>query len=372
MYRSADVAMTDGNARTRTWAIVVCAGLVLLSGCAAQSGGEDLAGDVPEGVDVVLTADADVIEDETTRSVANTLLEESVPQGSDEPRSVEAVLDEIEAEADTNVSVDDLEGVALFGRTPEGADVGEIEAEGYTGVVLAGDWEREAFLSDVRSASDRVRRGESYAGVDVYESVNETTAEVTYLATYEEGRWVVSTDRRVVEDVIDVGQGSADAFGGDLRTAYDRTREDAFVRYAVVLSERQRRLVGAAAERAGEGAPVDLSQFASVTAYAGAYYTEGDDVGVATYLTAEDEDAAERLNRTLGSLIRLGQSTVEPDSPQARQLDALGTERDGRSVGIVYEIDAETLEELIRDQVDEPTGAPIRLRPQTVTVTVTT
>jgi len=354
--------MTDEHSHAAVLAGLGLATLVLLSGCAAQGGG-DPADDVPEGVDVVLTVDADVVEDETTRSVANTLLEESVPQSSDDPRTVEGVLEEIEAESDANVSVDELESVAVFARTPDEPGGGDVEADEYAGVILAGEWEREALLDGVRSESDEFRRGESYQGTVVYESVNESTDEVTYLATYDEGRVAFATSRGVVEDVIDVSQGSADAFGGELRQAYDQTREDAYVRYAVTVSEQQRELIGAAAERASRGAPVDFSQFATVTAYAGAYYTEGDDVGVSTYLTAEDEDAAERLNQTVGSLIRLGQSTVEPDSPEAEQLDALSAERDGRSVGIVYEIDVETLEELLREQVDDTAGPPVAVDP---------
>jgi hypothetical protein len=308
----------------------------------------------------------------------NALLAESLPADSDQPRTVEGLLEEARAQANANVSVDGLNSVAVFARTPDRPAVGGVQpAQGqeYAGAVVTASWEREAVLDDLRSAPSTDSFGEagSYGGVTVYEVVNESvpgvgdsaaTTQTTYLAEYEDGRWAFSTNRSVVEDVIDVADGDREAFGGDLRTAFDRTREDAYFRYAAALSETQRELIGVAAQQAGRDAPVDLSQFSAVTAYSGAYYTDEDSLGVATYLTAEDERAAERLDQTIGSLIGLGQSTVEPDTPAAEQLDALRTELDGRAVGVVYEIDSETVVDLIEDaSTDTDAGAPVSLTP---------
>lgn len=345
----------------RTVAMIAVAALVVAGGCtAADEGAGELTEDVPEDVDVVVTVDLDVLEDRETETVVDTLLEETAE--GDDPRSLDALIEEAEQEAETNLTVDGLNRVALFGQSPEEPTVGGVETErSYAGVLLGVDWERETVLESVRSSADSFGEDGTYRGVTVYESVNETTDETTYLAAYEEGRWAFSTNRSVVEDVIDVAEGEREAFGGDLREAYDRTREDAFLRYAVTVSERQRELLGAALEEASEDSPVDLTQFSKVTAYSGAYYTENDQIGLSTHLATEDEDAARRLNQTIGALITLGRGTVDPDTPQAEQLDALGTERDDQAVVIRYEIDVETLQELIREQAPEGEGIPASL-----------
>lgn len=341
--------------------------MIVLAGCAGQRGGTQAspAEDVPENVDVVLTLDLAILEDENTNEVVNTFLDESLPEDSDEPRTLEGLLERAREEADTNVSIDGLNEVAVFARTPDAPTVGPTQPEPeYVGAVVTAAWERAAVLDDIRSSpsTDGFREGDSYEGVTVYEVINDTEEETTYLAEYEDGRWAFSTNRSVVEDVIDVSNGDLDTFGGDLREAYDRTREDAYVRYAASLSETQRELIGRAAERAGEGAPVDLSQFSKVTAYSGAYYTVDDRIGISTYLTAEDADAARRLNQTIGSLITLGKGTVEPGTPAETQLNALSTDRTDRAVGVFYEIEVDTLTELIRE-ADTEGGAPVSLSP---------
>lgn len=348
--------------------------MVVLAGCAGERGTGDQASpaeDVPEDVDVVLTLDLAILEDENTNDVVNTFLEESVPEDSDEPRTLEGLLERAQEETDANVSIDGLNAVAVFGQTPDAPAVGPVQPEPeYVGAVVTADWERAAVLDDLRSSgsTDEFREGDPYEGVTVYEVVNDTSEETTYLAEFEDGRWAFSTNRSVVEDVIDVSDGDLDTFGGELRSAYDRTREDAYVRYAATLSETQRELIGQAAERAGEGAPVDLSQFSQVTAYSGAYYSVEDRIGVSTYLTAEDVEAARRLNQTIGSLITLGKGTVEPGSNAEQQLNALSTDRTDRAVGLFYEIDVETLQELIREAAEADGGAPVSLAPSLAAV----
>ncbi len=351
----------------RRTAAVALVGLVVLSGCAATDRGDtDPASAVPSGVDVVVTLDFDVLENDETETVVNTYLEETVPADSDTPRTLEGILERAREEADSNLTVDGLQSVAVFGRTPDQPAVGGVqpETQAYAGLVVAATWDREDVLESLRTApaTDEFREGDPYEDVTVYQVVNDTDDETTYVAEFEEGRWVFSTNRSVVTDVVDVAEGEREAFGGDLRSAYDRTREDAYLRYAATVSEAQRAIIGQAAERASEDSPVDLTQFSGVTAYSGAYYADDGQVGVSTYLEAEDGDTARRLNQTIGSLITLGKGTVEPGTPAETQLNALRTSREDRSVAVVYEIEVEALQELIREATD-PGGTPAALAP---------
>ncbi len=346
-------------ARRTTLALLLGA-LVLLSGCVADDGGEDPEQDVPANVDVVASVDLAALEDDTTRSVLNTLLAESATPGSDDPRTVEELLDRAREEADANVSVDGLNEVAVFARTPDTVFAGEVDSqESYAGVLAGASWDHEDVVGDLRSDADEFAVDGEYRNVTVYRAIDETVdgPERTYFAEYDDGLWAFSRTREVVEDVIDVADGEAPAFGGELRAAYDRTREDAYVRYAVRFSESQRRVIATAAQRAG-GGRIDLAALGDVSVYAGAYYTERDRVGVSTYLLAEERDAADRLNDTLGLLIDAGEEFA-PDDATRQQFEALSTDRDNRTVAVVYETDADDLERLIEEAGEDAAGTPV-------------
>jgi hypothetical protein len=354
---------TEYGQMSRVVSTVAVAAIVVMSGCAGSIPGlDDGSGGqtepvtyVPADVDTVATVDADVASDETTRSLLNTLFEES-DQAPGDPSDVDEAADEFQRQLNdnlsTNLSLEEIDGVAVFARTPDEPQTADVDQQQYAGAILSVDWNREDVLENLRETASV--KEDDYDGVTVYEVVNETTEEPLYTAQYESGLWVFSGNRSTVEDVIDVSQGDADTFGGDLKAAYDQTREDAYVRYAVTVSDRQRGTIRQVARRSGSQAPVDLTQFGDVVAYSGAYYTEDDQVGVSTYLTATNESSAQRLNQTIGSLVRLGQGTVEPGTPQAAQLNALSTEQDGRTLEILYEIDVETLQEFVREQSSTP------------------
>lgn len=345
--------------------MVAVVAMVALTGCVGSlpglggggGGGAQAnpAQHVPSNVDAVVSVDAGVVDDENTRALLNTLFEESDAAPGD-PGNVDEAVDEFQRdlneELTTNLSVEEINAVAAFGQTPDNPQTaGETPpSEQYAGAILSVDWNREDVLDNVRESATVEET--TYEGVTVYTIENETAGTTLYGAEYETGLWAFSANQQVVEDVIDVAQGNADSFGGDLRTAFDNTREDAYVRYATTVSEEQRQTIRQLAAIYGASAPVDLTQFGDVTAYAGAYYTEGEQVGVSTYMTATNESSAQRLNQTLGSLITLGKGTVEPGSTAEAQLDALSTEQDGDTLSIVYQIDVETLQELIRENAD--------------------
>lgn len=345
---------------------VVVTVIVVLSGCSGGLPGLD-GGDggtqtepvehVPADVDVVATVDAEVASDETTRDLLNTLFEESNEAPGD-PANVDEAADEAQRQLNdnlsANLSLSEINGAAVFARTPDNPQTAEVDGQQYAGAVVSVDWDREDVVENFRE-SGSVEEFE-HEGVTVYEVVNETAEEPLYAAEYESGLWAFSGNQTAVEDVIDVSQGNADTFDGDLREAFAQTREDAYVRYAATVSDRQRETLRQLARFYDEQAPVDLTPFGDVTAYSGAYYTEDSQVGVSTYLTATNESSAQRLNQTIGSLIRLGQGTVEPGSPEEAQLNALNTAQDGRTLEVRYEIDVETLQEFVRDETASLAG----------------
>jgi hypothetical protein len=344
----------------RTTLALLLGALVMSSGCVADEGGEDPAEDVPADVDLVASVDLAALDDDTTRSVLNTLLAESARPGSDDPRTVEALLDRARERAETNVSVDGLNEVAVFARTPDGSTVGDVDArESYAGVLVGASWDHEDVVDDLRTDADGLAVDGEHRDVTVYRAVEETAngTDRIYFAEYEEGLWTFASTRGAVEDVIDVADGEAPAFGGDLRAAYDRTRESAYVRYAVRLSETQRQSIAAAAQRAG-GGRVDLSPLADVSVYAGAYYTERDEVGVSTYLRAEEPAAADRLNDTFDVLVDAGEA-LAPDNATRQQFEAPSTDHENRTVAVVYEIDADTLGTLIEGTGDDAGSTPV-------------
>ncbi len=324
---------------------------------------------VPAGVDAVVTVDADVLQDENTRAVLNTLFEES-EAGPDDPQSVNEALEQVQEQLNdnlsANLSIEAVNGMAAFARTPAPSETSDVEANQYAGVVVSVEWDREDVLTNLRDENTVTES--TYQEVTVYEIVNETSEEPLYAAEYRDGLWAFSGNRTVVTDVVDVAQGDADTFSGDLRTAFDRTRDDAYVRYATTLTDQQRESVGSLAALYGASAPVDLTQFAAVTAYAGDYYTEGDNVGVSTYLTATNESAAERINQTVGALIQLGKGTVEPGTPAEAQIDALSSSHEETTVSITYEIPVSELQDLIREESSSNALAPAPIAPDTTGV----
>lgn len=311
--------------------------LVFSAGCSgllSDGGGADAAtiDSVPDGVDGVMHFDSGVVEDQTTVTLMNGLLERG-----GEDQSYEEMLEE--AEAESNLSRDDFNSATVFMKLED------LEQQEYAGMIVDTEWSWE----ELREASDdevgEVEEDE-YNGVTVYTETDEMDEEA-WVADFGDGTFAFGTPD-VVRDVIDTREGDASSFGGDLRTAYDNA-EDGYMKSAFVVPEQE---VDEAGDQAGVGTDfVPTPEIMTMT-----YFTDGDTMNVDAEMTMNSTEEAEQFYQVAGAT--LDPATDPPgdsQDPFTTLVDAISVDQDDETVEMSVSMTPETLLELL-DQLGGTMG----------------
>lgn len=298
------------------------------------SGGGDPIEHVPADQNAVIEIDADVIGDETTWR----LLAAGNEEDSDVP--TEAELDAAFAFVESEAGLDprDVETVLLFGQTDEAVQNVDDPVDAAQGddervaFIVETDWSQEDVSAALENASESTLTEASYGPQEgvLYRVTESDDDDPTYLGVLGGGTFVFG-DEASVRASLDTEYDGADSLSGDLRDAYENTR-DGLVSMAVVLPEEQQ---GAAGAQVGE-----------FNAMTGVYYTDGSTVGFEGRLAMGAESDAQELSQGLSILLSTYQTDETLDERTRQLLEGVEISQDGSDVVLTFESDVETLIEL--------------------------
>lgn len=304
------------------------AGVGSLTGCMGLLENQSTSGKldtVPGGSTTVLYADvAGFLSDDSVEgSLDDQLSTYSESMGS-VPASLSDALDRVEGV--TGLDPRNLNEVVTFG---------EVGASDSFGVVVWTDWS-ESDVLDAAEQSGTETEGSSYEGKTVYEG---GTDDDNWLGVLEEGVFALGTENSV-KSVIDTHTGNADPVGGDVRSAYERTR-DGYVRFAFTVPD------DIVPEESG--GQFDASVFSSVRTGHGSISAGSDSVFSLSLQTDDSEGAGNVADVLEGGLATLrneieGSSPMGPSGEQLSEsaistLDATEVSRDGSTVTVTISSD---------------------------------
>lgn len=303
---------TDGPSRARLALVVVLVGaLVAAPGCSGLfdggDGGTPTVSDepaldvVPAGVDSVAYVDVNgTLEDEELRSIANTLYGFS----DSGPQTVEETLDRMQA--NTTLAISDLQAVTGYGHTNVTDDEG-----GYGAIVVSADWSIQQVVAEIENGSDVTMEATTVAGKQFWRPTDGEPADenASYVGKLSETRFVVGTEV-ATKDALRVASGNADAFSGELRTAFEDTREGSYVRYATTIPQDE-------VDPGEIGGNTDV--FNEVTLVSGAQYVADGNVTLATTMTFASESAATDAADVMDGAIAMYRGSMATD-PNTRAL----------------------------------------------------
>lgn len=324
----------DGGTLRRALLLVAVVALVATAGCLGgmsddPDDGASPSGDpidsVPANQDALLHVDMAVLQDQAVMNVSNAMMGTSTGQAD-----VEGALDEIENETGLDVrSVDEL---LLYGTSQDlSTDVSEVQDEQF-GVVIHSSWSEDELVSAINEDSeDGELVATSYQGQEVlYEPTGGLTdgEQSAYLGVLGDGAFVFGTEQPV-KGALDVEYDGASNVSGPVRDAYDDAREG-YVTVATQVPEEQTDQVGQ--DEIGE----NLSAMSAV-----AYTNEGqDEIGAEAQLSFASESSAVTLHDELQTQL----DDFAREEPMASTvLDSLDLERDGSSVVLTFQDEAQTI-----------------------------
>lgn len=331
-------------------AVVGAAGLVVVgsvgAGVVLFTGGNsaDLSS-VPDGVDTVQYTNVDKLsQDKAVESVVNKLLSLAEENGAsdDTPENFEALKAELENE--TGLALEDLHTLTAFSKySDNGSGVTR-----YSATILDADWSESELVAAIETNSDTELVASEENGVTVYKP-EETPmfGEPQWVGVLGDGTYVAGTPAAVT-DVINVTNGDADALSGDLKQTFQETR-NGHVKFAARIPQD-----AIPAESLGQGTNLNTGAFNSVEMVSGAYYTDGNSMGVEVQFHATTESAARDIRDVTEGSVSLASGMVEVDEVK-ETLRNVEVTQDGATVTVTYENSVENINAVL-DAVSEETN----------------
>jgi hypothetical protein len=296
----------------------------------------------PAEADVVFYTDMEIRDDPATKELVNA----SLSTRADEPyyggpTSHEELLNE--TSRNTGLDPSNVEQVLGFGAyPPEGSAPDRTQ---YWGVILHAGWTADEITTELENQTDgRTWTQTSYNGHTVYESEPQSEfQDRVWFGVLDDGQFVMGTPE-AVKETIDVTEGDQQPVDGDLRSQYDRLRDDALVAFAADVP--RDRIPEETVDRAAEQAPIDYTAFTSVDVVSGAYYTSSGTVGVTVNMQATDADAAKDVHDVTDGGISFASGTVSNETVKEGLRD-VEVARDGSTVTVSYEKSVDRLTQLL-------------------------
>lgn len=327
------------NRRTPATVLVVAV-LLVTAGCSGVIPGDGSQGEagpaldsVPANATAVTYVDVDgLLTSEAHTSIANTYLS-IVANQSEEYTGPETAAEAIDmAENESGLDPTSIDAVTAFSSGTAAGD--------YSGAIVAGSFSTDTFV-DAQAESQPYNYSETtYAGHTLYEPVNPPMySEVTYIGVLDDGSVVTGTET-AVKDALDVDAGNGDAVSGDVRSAFENSR-DGFVRFGATVPQDQ-----LPTEAANRSVPFDATVYSSVEAVWGAHYVSGDTVGVTVTMDATSTEAGTDIRDVTDGAVSLASGYVNNETFKDH-LRAITVERDGTAVTVTYENDVAAIQAVL-------------------------
>ena len=298
---------------------------------------------VPATADGLVYANVDGLRrDDGLRALTTAALQQraqyvSADAARGSPRSVDALLTDVEAEFDTDPSK--VHRATAFGDIGGGGD--EL-FDGYAGVVLDAELSAEDIKSGIENLDDIAFSELEASGTVVYEPESPDGPWVGGLGS---DRVVVGTEAAVY-DAVDVRNGETATVGEPIRGAFTDTR-DAPVRFASRLPDPSDNDGVAASVDVG-GRSIDLTPLDHAATLGGAVYRDGDIRGLETTLDVADTAAASDVTSVVSRLRDRLESELR-DETVADIVGDITVERDGATVTASVERTTSELQSLADD-----------------------
>lgn len=328
---------------------------------------------VPDGVDTVATFDASVLEDEKTNRLYVTAYNATVGAAMDD---TENETDETEAEmgpgpspgemvpANASAALDEVENES--GLDPRAVDevvVFQQHRENYTqpqysGAIVHADWNKSVVVDAVSNSTDETYVNTTVNGVTVYqpEATEESDEDdeigfgapepEQWVAVLDDGEYVFGTEQ-AVNDTIQVAVGEADPVDGDLRSAYDDTK-DGYFRYAQrsqnVNVTRINRTMG---QRTGLNVTAYAQAYNDLHVTAGSYYLTESGLGFQSRTLTNATDTARDVQDLTQGFISIQAGAIQNETIE-NELRSTDVSRDGTTVTVTRETSMETAVKLIK------------------------
>ncbi|WP_436927421.1 hypothetical protein [Halosimplex amylolyticum] len=393
---------TGAFGSTAAKAVVVVAFLAIGGVAAAEIGVfEDVVGQddsdaidqVPDGVDSVATLDASVLEEDvsarlyataynatvgasTGGSESETTATTATPAGDgadetdedetdgfdDEPRTATSPVEMVPA--NLSAALDETENqTGLDPRAAEEVTFFEKQRENYTqpryaGAVVHADWTESAVVEAASNNSDTEYENTTIDGVTVYQPVeNESEDEdelsfgppepEEWIAVLDDGEYAFGT-QQAVNDTIAVAVGDADPVDGDLRSAYEETRDDGYVRYAQrsqnVNVTRINQTMG---QRTGLNVTAYAEAYNDLHVTSGSYYIADDKLGVESRILTNSTETARDVADITQGFISIQAGAIQNETLET-QLRSTNVTQDGTTVTVSRETPVDTAAKLVR------------------------
>jgi hypothetical protein len=328
---------------------------------------------VPDDVDSVAVFDASVIEsdtaerlyatgynatvgsvDETESDDANETDDETVTATSPVemvPANLTGAFDEVENE--TGLDPRGAEQVIVYSQRQA-----NFTSPPYQGVIVEADWEESDVVDAVSESANRSYRDTTVDGVTVYKpEAQEEEDNVTSFGPPEPDQWVAVLDEneyvfgteQAVADAVDVAVDEAEPVDGDLRRAFDDTR-DGYLRYA---QSSQSVNVTRINQTMGQSTGLNVTAYAE--AYndlhitSGTYYIadDGETLGTESRVLTNSTDTARDVKDLAQGFISIQAGAIQNETLET-ELRETDVTRDGTTVTVSRETDIETAEMLVR------------------------
>ncbi|MFB6203446.1 MAG: hypothetical protein ABEK01_03050 [Candidatus Nanohaloarchaea archaeon] len=310
---------------------------VIVTQTSLLSSGTPAVSQVPSGVDYVAQVDMSVLQDKETKKLVNTALE-TAPSYQTSANSLQDALDKIENKS--GIDPRDTEEVVAYGKIPD-----QTGSTSYFGLIAHADWSLDTLVESIRKETPQNLSERTYKGKTVYVAKSESvvqgqSGQSLWIAEIGTGEYAVGTEK-AVKDAIDVSVGDSEPLSGELKAAYESTR-DGYVRFASRIPESQ-------VPSGSMGMGPDLSAFKNISYVSGAYYTDSNKVGINLNMETGGTESAKDVKDAIKGGISL-LSTLASNEKAQETLDKVKVSRDGKQVTITYEDSVDRLVNLMQSQ----------------------
>lgn len=333
--------MVHGTSLRKLFVVVSLAGMLTLAGCSGGTFGlgggggstPPAADQVPAEVDGVMRVDMAITDDATTQAIAEAGAESAPATAPSQPENVSEARDQFQAE--TGLDPQQAEEIVFFQKRPES---GTLQTTEYAGVILHANWETDAVVQSFQNDTDTEYEETSYNGQPVYRPTEESEfGSADWFAVLGDGQFVFGSEA-AVKDTIDVTAGDGEAFGGDLRSAYDGTR-DGLVTFATTVPQEQ--------IPESSGAQVDTGAYRDVEIVTGVYYTSSNSAGMEMQLLTTSESSATDVMEVTDGATSLASGYTQNETTK-EALRNIEVTQDGTTVTVSYEDSVSRLQAVLR------------------------
>jgi len=328
---------------------------------------------VPDDVDSVAVFDGSVIESDTAERLYATgynatvgSVDESESDDANEtdeetfettspvemvPANLTGAFDEVENESGLDPRA--VEQVTVYSQRQA-----NFTSPPYQGAIVEADWDKSDVIDAVSESANRTYRNTTVDGVTVYKPEAEDEEDnVTsfgppepdqWVAVFDEDEYVFGTEQAVA-DAVDVEADEAEPVDGDLRRAFDDTR-DGYLRYA---QSSQSVNVTRINQTMGQSTGLNVTAYAE--AYndlhitSGTYYItdDGETLGTESRVLTNSTDTARDVKDLAQGFISIQAGAIQNETLET-ELRETDVTRDGTTVTVSRETDVETAEMLVR------------------------